>query len=124
MCASTKPGISKLSPCSMSCAPEGRRGSSSRAGPAALICPSLTSSSPSSKNTKLPGSSSGPGSARKYSSAPRCAHGLPVVSVWRATLDPGEHFGPLLIGDPGHVSHRHGARGDLLTHLLGAREDL
>src|SRR6266513_6107426 len=123
MCASTNPGIRMLSPCSTTCVSVGRVGSSSRAGPSAAMHPSSVTSRPSSKNSKLPGSSCGPGSERKCRIAPRCAHGFTVMSVRSATFDPGEHFGSLLLGDAGNVSRGHGTCGDLLTYLLGARQD-
>src|SRR4029077_16075788 len=84
---------------------------------------SAVTRSPSSKNSKLSGSSPDPGSERKWRIAPRCARTPPLSSVWGATLDPGEHFGSLLLGAAGHVNYGHGTRGELLTHLVGACQD-
>src|SRR6516164_2792822 len=123
MWASTKPGIRMLSPCSMSRASFGSPASSSRAGPIELISPCAVTSSPSSRNSKLPGSSCEPGSERKWSIAPRCAHTPSAESVRCATIDPGEHFGPLLFADAGNVAYGHGTGRDLLTELCSARED-
>src|SRR5215470_3758227 len=123
MWASTKPGIRMLSRCSISRTSFGSPASSSRAGPTEPIWPCAVTSSPSSRNSKLPGSSCEPGSERKWSIAPRCAHTPFAESVRCATIDPGEHFGPLLFADAGNVAYRHGTGRDLLTDLCGARED-
>src|SRR5690349_7146957 len=112
-----------LSRCSTSSASLGKAGSSSRAGPIEATRPSAVTRSPSSRNSKLSGSSPGPGSERKWRIAPRCARTPALSSVWGAMLDPGEHFGSLLHGDAGHVAYGHGTRGELLTHLVGACQD-
>src|SRR5947207_9233957 len=112
-----------LSRCSTRSASLGKAGSSSRAGPIEATRPSAVTRSPSSKNSKLSGSSPDPGSERKWRIAPRCARTPPALSMWGATLDPGEHFGSLLLGDAGHVAYGHGTRGELLTYLVGPCQD-
>src|SRR5947207_2179523 len=112
-----------LSRCSTRSASLGKAGSSSRAGPIEATRPSAVTRSPSSKNSKLSGSSPDPGSERKWRIAPRCARTPPALSMWGATLDPGEHFGSLLLGDAGHVAYGHGTHGELLTYLVGACQD-
>src|SRR5689334_21151722 len=123
MWASTKPGIRMLSACSTSRASFGSPASSSRAGPIEAIWPCAVTSSPSSRNSKLPGSSCEPGSDRKCRIAPRCAHRPSAESVRCATIDPSENFGPLLFADAGNVAYGHGTGRELLADLLGARED-
>src|SRR5262249_8042266 len=123
MCVSTKPGMSRLSVWPTTGMSVGRLDNSSRAGPTAATRPSRVTSRPSSRYSKLPASSCMPGSERKCRTAPRCAHCREVSSVGSAMVDPSQHCCSLLLCDAGNVAQWHGARDDLLTHLLRVRQD-
>src|SRR5712672_1670877 len=87
------------------------------------MCPPRVTNTPSSRNSKLLGSSCAPGSERKCRMAPRCADGWAVRSVRSTTVDPSQHFGSLFLGYARNVAQGHGAGGNLLAHLLGVGKD-